>query len=136
MPNVGSSWTYSHGREGVLIANKFVSGGRCLVFGTTFPWWGLVCGKLGLTLSKIVLCKYSLSRLVKAYFPNVYVRVTEEKEATRVPEDEIDGVRMICLERASLDMKRIMGLIQRGRHLESIVISRSKLAYKWKPPKN
>jgi hypothetical protein len=31
-----------------------------------------------------------------------------------VPEDELDGVRVVCLERAPLDMKRIMVLIQRG----------------------
>jgi hypothetical protein len=66
----------------------------------------------------------------------VYVRVTEEKEALRVPKDELEGVRVICLERAPMDMTILSEVIHRGRHLEVILISRWKYAYKWKPPKH
>jgi hypothetical protein len=95
-----------------------------------------VCGQLGLTLSKIILCENGLSRLAKGYFPNVSIRVTKEEEALRVPGDELDGVKVIYLERAPIETKHLNALIQKGRHLEVIVISRWKYAYKWKAPRN
>jgi hypothetical protein len=69
-----------------------------------------VCGRLGLTLSKIVLCKSTLSQLARVYFPNVSILAMEEEEALRVPEDELDGVWVVCLERVLLDMKLLLGL--------------------------
>jgi hypothetical protein len=118
------------------MAGKFEASGRCLVVRTSFPWWGLVCGWLGLMLAKIVLCNPSLARLAKAYFPRLYVHVMDEKDALRVPKDELDGVRVICLERAPMDMTILSEVIHRGRHLEAILISRWKYAYKWRSPRH
>ncbi len=67
------SWEYGEGCVGVLKVDELKASRRCLAIGWSFPWWGLVSGRLGLTLSKLILLNPLLLRLSRDYFPDVNV---------------------------------------------------------------
>jgi hypothetical protein len=97
------SWEYGEGRVGVLKVDELKASGRCLAIGWSFPWWGLVAGCLGLTLSKLILFNSSLLLLSRDYFPDVNVRVANGFDD--VDASELLGVRVLCLERPPVDIR-------------------------------
>jgi hypothetical protein len=104
--------------------DELKASGRCLAIGWSFPWWGLVSGRLGLTLSKLILLNPLLLRLSRDYFPDVNVRVADG--FADVDEGDLLGVRVLCMERAPGD-KRVLGeLLRKGDQLECVVFSGGK----------
>jgi hypothetical protein len=67
------SWEYGEGRTGILKVAELKTSGRCLAIRWSFPWWGLVSGRLGLDLVKLIIFNPSLFRLIQDYFSDVNV---------------------------------------------------------------
>jgi hypothetical protein len=120
----GISWEYGEGRVGVLRVAELRASGRCLAIGWSFPWWGLVAGRLGLTLSKLILFKPSLLRLSRDYFSDVNVRVADDFED--IDECELLGVRVLCMERPPLGKRVLRELLEKGEQLECVVFAGGK----------
>ncbi len=119
-----TSWEHGEGRTGILKVAELKTSGRCLAIGWSFPWWGLVSGRLGLALAKLIIFNPSLLRLTQDYFPDVNVRVAGGYED--VLEEELLGVRVLCLERPPKDKKALGVLLGKGKELERVVFSGGK----------
>ncbi len=115
------SWEYGEGRTGVLKVAELKASGRCLAIGWSFPWWGLVSGRLGLTLSKLILLNSSLVKLTQDYFPDVNVRVA--KDLNDIYKEDLLGVRVLCMERPPADKRVLMELLKKGNQLECVVFA-------------
>jgi hypothetical protein len=118
------SWEYGEGRVGLIKVAEVRASGRCLAIGWSFPWWGLVAGRLGLTLSKLILFRPSLLRLSRDYFPDVNVRVAKNFED--IDESDLLGVRVLCMERPPVDKGVLRELLRKGEQLECVVFAGGK----------
>jgi hypothetical protein len=127
------SWEYGEGRTGVLKVAELKASGRCLAIGWSFPWWGLVSGRLGLTLSKLILLNSSLVKLTQDYFPDVNVWVAKNLED--IYEEDLLGVRVLCMERPPVDKKMLRALLMKGNQLECVVFAGGKNGTNGGPPK-
>lgn len=127
------SWEYGEGRTGVLKVAELKASGRCLAIGWSFPWWGLVSGRLGLTLSKLILLNSSLVKLTQDYFPDVNVWVAKNLED--IYEEDLLGVWVLCMERPPVDKKMLRALLMKGNQLECVVFAGGKNGTNGGPPK-
>jgi hypothetical protein len=92
-----TEWSYGKGREGRVDRKQDDVRGKTVVIGQFFPWWGLVAGRLGLTLTNVVVESPVFETLVRKYFVGVPVRVTKMEELSW--KELLVGVRVAALGR-------------------------------------